>query len=586
MSIFKNVSSQQIPVTRVRIPIRIKITIPYLILSLILAAAAAYLITQLVIENVEERFNKQLYEAGKISSELFVSYESRLLQTQRLLANVEWVSNAIQSNDPNTLRSLTLSIIANDQQEAVEFLGLNGSHVLSVRHRPGANPEDYDFSTGGQTSFSSLEIVQNILAEKNDVRGDKFADLIQTDLGKFLYVSGPVYDSEGHLAGVVLVGRSLQTLAADMRAKTFAQITLYDKSGQVIYSSLPFHQDLDMETALRTISFKNISSTKRDISNQRDITVANIAFSEILGAWEVRGNQELGVLGVALSQNAIVQATTSSRWRIFFLVVSANFLVILIGINLANRITRPLIQLVQASVQVSKGDLDVQISSRTNDEISILTESFNTMVTSLQQSQKELINAYDDTLEGWAKALELRDKETKGHSERVIELTIQLAAEMGIHGETLTNIRRGALLHDIGKMGIPDAILLKKGRLGEEEMTIIRSHPKLAYDMLKEIDYLRAALEIPFCHHEKWDGTGYPRGLKGEEIPIVARIFSIVDVWDAMTNDRPYRKAIPREEVISYLIDQSGRHFDPNIVNVFIHILSTHDKEKHEHEGQ
>ena len=208
------------------------------------------------------------------------------------------------------------------------------------------------------------------------------------------------------------------------------------------------------------------------------------------------------------------------------------------------------------------------------------------MVTSLQQSQKELINAYDDTLEGWAKALELRDKETEGHSERVIELTIQLAAEMGIHGETLTNIRRGALLHDIGKMGIPDAILLKKGHLSEEEMTIIRSHPKLAYDMLKEIDYLRAALEIPFCHHEKWDGTGYPRGLKGEEIPIVARIFSIVDVWDAMTNDRPYRKAIPREEVISYLIDQSGRHFDPNIVNVFIHILSTHDKEKHERERQ
>jgi HD-GYP domain-containing protein (c-di-GMP phosphodiesterase class II) len=294
----------------------------------------------------------------------------------------------------------------------------------------------------------------------------------------------------------------------------------------------------------------------------------------------VRGNHELGVLGVALSQNAIVQASTNSRWRIFFLVISAHFLIILVGINLANTITRPLIQLVQASVQVSKGDLDVQISSRTNDEISILTESFNTMVTSLQQSQKELLNAYDNTLEGWAKALELRDKETKGHSDRVIELTIQLAVEMGIHGEALTNIRRGALLHDIGKMGIPDAILHKEGRLSEEEMTVIRSHPGLAYDMLKEIDYLQAALVIPFCHHEKWDGTGYPRGLKGEEIPFVARIFAIVDVWDAMTNDRPYRKAIPHEEVISYLMDQSGQHFDPNVVDVFLRILNTYNKEK------
>ncbi len=579
MSVFKDISAQQIPARRVRIPIRIKITIPYLILSLILAVAAAYLITQLVLENVEERFNKQLYEAGKISSELIVNYESQLLQTQRLLANAKGVSTAIQSNDPNTLRSLTLGIIANDQQEAVEFLDIHGAHVLSIHHRPGANPEDYEFSTGAQTLFSNLEIVRNILAQKSDAKGDKFADLIQTDWGDFLYVSGPVYNPQGDLAGVVLVGRSLPTLTADMRTKTFAQINLYDQSGLVIYSTLPFPQNLTPEAAAQTISFKDISSMKRDISSQRDITVANIPFSEILGVWEVRGNHELGVLGVALSQNAIVQASANSRWSIFFLVVTALFLIIFIGINLADTITRPLIQLVRASVQVSRGDLGVQVSTRTNDEISILTDSFNTMVASLHQSQKELLTAYDNTLEGWAKALELRDKETEGHSERVMELTIQLAAEMGFHGDVLANIRRGALLHDIGKMGIPDAILHKKGRLTEEEMIIVQDHPKFAYDMLKEIDYLQAALEIPFCHHEKWDGTGYPRGLKGEEIPIAARIFAIVDVWDAMTHDRPYRKAIPREEVISYLTNQSGRYFDPNIVDVFIRILNTLNEE-------
>jgi putative nucleotidyltransferase with HDIG domain len=575
MFIFKDVSSQQIPIRKVRVPIRVKITIPYLILSLILAAGAAYLITQLVIENVEERFNKQLYEAGKISSELIVSYETQLLQTQRLLANAEGVSIAIQSNDPDTLRALTLGIIVNDGQEAVEFLDAYGSHVLSVRHRPGANPEDYEFSTGGQTSFSSLEIVRNILDQRNDSKGDKFADLVKTDSGDFLYVSGPVYDPRGVLAGAVLVGRSLPTLTADMRAKTFAQITLYDESGKTIYSTLPFPQDLEPKMAARTISLKDISSTKRDISSQRDFTVANIPFSEILGAWEVRENHELGVLGVALSQNAILQASANSRWQIFFMVVTANFLIILVGINLANAITRPLIELVQASVKVAKGDLGVQLKPRTNDEISILTESFNTMVTSLHKSQEELVHAYDDTLEGWAKALELRDKETQGHSERVIELTIQMASELGVHGEALTNIHRGALLHDIGKMGIPDDILHKKESLTEEEMAVIRNHPQFAYDMLKEIEYLQAALEIPYCHHEKWDGTGYPRGLKGEEIPIGARIFAIVDVWDAMTNDRPYRKAIPHEEVMSHLKDQSGRHFDPKIVDMFIRILNT-----------
>ena len=579
MSIVKDVFSRKIPIQRVRVPIRIKITLPYLILSLILAVAAAYLITQVVIENVEERFNKQLYEAGKISSELIVTYETQLLQTRRLLANAEGVSTAIQTNNADTLKSLTLGIIANDQQEAVEFLDIHGSHVLSVHHRPGANPEDYDFSTGGQTSFTSLGIVQSVLAQESDDKGDKFAGLVQTDFGDFLYISGPVYDSNGGLSGVILVGRSLPTLAADMRTGTFAQITFYDKSGQVVYSTLPFLQNLAPGMATRTISFKDISSTKRNISSQREFTVANIPFSEILGVWEVRGNHELGVLGVALSQSAIVQASTNSRWQIFFLIVSAIFLIILIGLNLANAITRPLNELVQASVRVSRGDLDVRINTRTNDEISILTESFNAMLASMNKSKKELLNAYDNTLEGWAKALELRDKETQGHSERVIELTIQLAEHLGICGESLTNIRRGALLHDIGKMGIPDEILRKKERLSEEEMIIIRNHPGFAYDMLKDIEYLQAALEIPYCHHEKWDGTGYPRGLKGDEIPIAARIFSIVDVWDAMTTDRPYRRAIPHNEVMAHLVDQSGRHFDPNIVDVFTRILRAPNQE-------
>jgi putative nucleotidyltransferase with HDIG domain len=367
----------------------------------------------------------------------------------------------------------------------------------------------------------------------------------------------------------------LEKLALDMRAKTFAQITYYDPSGHVIYSTLPTPVDIDPELAAQTISFKDIQSTRRTLPGQRNLEVANIPFAEILGSWEVRGDQELGVIGVALSQNAVVESSTSSRWRIFFLVASANFLVILVGVHLANRITQPLLQLVQASMKVSKGNLDIQVRADTNDEISILTESFNTMVASLNQSQKDLINAYDSTLEGWAKALELRDKDTEGHSERVTSLTVQLAEAVGIQGEALVNLRRGALLHDIGKMGTPDAILHKNGPLGQEERRIIQQHPQHAYDMLKHIDYLNAALEIPYCHHEKWNGTGYPRGLKGEEIPISARVFAIVDVYDALMNDRSYRKALPRQDVIAYLRIQSGLHFDPSILEVFLRILAT-----------
>ena len=189
----------------------------------------------------------------------------------------------------------------------------------------------------------------------------------------------------------------------------------------------------------------------------------------------------------------------------------------------------------------------------------------------LQHSHLELEQAYDSTLEGWAHALELRDRETEGHARRVTEMTVRLARAMGVKGDALVHLRRGALLHDIGKMGIPDNILLKPGPLTEKEWDIMRQHPRHARDMLAPITFLHPALDIPYCHHERWDGAGYPRGLKGEEIPLAARIFAVVDVWDALTgSDRPYRKAWPREKAVEYIRSQAGKHFDPRVVEMFL----------------
>jgi putative nucleotidyltransferase with HDIG domain len=193
----------------------------------------------------------------------------------------------------------------------------------------------------------------------------------------------------------------------------------------------------------------------------------------------------------------------------------------------------------------------------------------------LQHSNQNLILAYDRTLEGWARALELRDNETEGHSRRVTEMTLNLARTAGISDENLIHLRRGALLHDIGKMGIPDSILHKPSSLTDEEWVLMRQHPVLAYEMLRSIDYLLPALDIPYCHHEKWDGSGYPRGLKGEEIPLSARIFAVIDVWDALGSDRPYRKAWPREKIVAYIKDESGHHFDPKVVELFFDLLGS-----------
>ncbi len=188
----------------------------------------------------------------------------------------------------------------------------------------------------------------------------------------------------------------------------------------------------------------------------------------------------------------------------------------------------------------------------------------------LQKSNFELEQAYDATIEGWSSAMDLRDRETEGHTLRVTEMALKLARLMDVGNEKLVHMRRGGLLHDIGKLGVPDHVLLKSSPLTEEEQAIMRQHPQFAYNWLAPISYLRETVEIPYCHHEKWDGTGYPRGLAGEAIPITSRIFAVTDVWDALTNDRPYRKAWPADKVIEYIRTNSGLHFDPKVVEVFL----------------
>jgi len=191
----------------------------------------------------------------------------------------------------------------------------------------------------------------------------------------------------------------------------------------------------------------------------------------------------------------------------------------------------------------------------------------------LQKANLELSMAYDETIEGWSRALDLRDHETEGHCNRVTDITIELARFLGVADNNLVHIRRGCLLHDIGKVGIPDSILLKPGKLTPEEWEIMQQHPQLAYELLSPIQYLQPALDIPYCHHEKWDGSGYPRNLKGKEIPLAARIFAVVDVFDALTSDRPYRTAWEKEQALQYIREESGTHFDPEIVKHFLDLI-------------
>ena len=207
---------------------------------------------------------------------------------------------------------------------------------------------------------------------------------------------------------------------------------------------------------------------------------------------------------------------------------------------------------------------DIEILSAFADQAAVAIENARMF--------EELQKAYAATLEGWVRTLELRDKETEGHTQRVTALTLVLAKKIGINGEELEHIERGALLHDIGKMAIPDYILLKRGKLTLAERKFMELHPEFAKELLEKIDYLRPSVDIPYCHHEKWDGSGYPQNLRGEEIPLAARIFAVVDVWEALTSARPYRESIDPDEARTIIHAESGKHFDPRVVDAFLGI--------------
>jgi len=582
---FSQTSESAIKLPRVKVALRTKITLPFLILAVFLAIGSAYVVTQIVFDTIDERFKNQLIESGKLASEGMVRQETNLLKSLRLLSHAVGVAEAIEAGDTQRLGALAYGITANQQEEIVEFLDTHGQLVLSMRHQSGGSAVDYDFSAEGGGAYQELPFVRKVLDRQVDALGDKYSGVARVAGEDIFYVAGPVYDQQEGFAGVALVGRTLSTLLDQIHKETFAQVTLYDRDGLPVTSTLIEPVILGSQQALVVLDMQDISSLQRNLGDQRELNVSHIDYDEILGAWEGRGGEDLGVIGIALPRAFLVMASRATRIQITILVSLALFLVIVLGVNIANIITRPLSNLVQASSEVAQGNLEVQLEPKGHDEVSVLTQSFNQMVSSLYQSKMDLLIAYDSTLEGWSTALELRDRETEGHTQRVTGMTLDLALLMGIDGEALIHIRRGSLLHDIGKMGIPDSILLKPDSLTEDEWAIMRMHPVYAYEMLWGIEYLRPAVEIPYCHHERWDGTGYPRGILGAEIPIAARVFAIIDVWDAMRSDRPYRQALPVDVVCQYISTSSGKHFDPQVTEAFFELLNRPPCEgKPEHE--
>ncbi len=518
-------------------------------------------------------------------------------QRERELTCIATVSAALRAA---TTRAEMLPIIL-DQVIAL----LNAAGAALAMRDPSSGETVIELGRGGLVGYAGLRIPPGqgvngqVIATgrpylNNDVRSDP--QFYRPDLLDDIRAAACVsLMARGQAIGVVMVGCNVEiseqevrllTAVADMAANAIHRATLHEQMERQVQRLMALHTidtaisaSLDLRLTLNVLLDNVIA--------QLSIDAADVLLfkpdSHMLEHAAARGFRGRGIertrlwlgeghAGLAALERRVVAvvdlASSATPFARALLLVEEGF---------ASQHVAPLV--VKGQI---KGVLEVFHRTRLDPDAEWL-EFFETLATQasiaidnvtlfegLQRSNIELALAYDSTIEGWSSALDLRDKGTEGHTRRVTELFLQLARALGVTDAELVHFRRGALLHDIGKMGVPDGILLKAGPLTPQEWSVMRTHPQLAYKMLLPIGYLRPALDIPYCHHEKWDGSGYPRGLKGEEIPLAARIFAVVDVWDALRSDRPYRESWPDDKVREHLREQAGKHFDPKVVEAFL----------------
>ena len=556
---------------RAYIPILTQITVPYVILAILIVVGGIYILTQVVVDTAEERFTNQLIDTARLSQEGLVRVEQDLLESLRLLSHTQGIDLAIVNGERAALADLALPIAYNAELEAMVFLDDEGNPLLSLH---------LDEETGSYEQMASsdpykeLGFVEKVLSGEVDEAGDKTSGFVSGPLGEFLFVAGPVINANGQIAGVALTGMRIESLVRLLRQETTGHITLYTLDGIPLTTTLPASLAINPEQA------NLILARQREETPRRSLVSEGLTYQEILIPFEVRAGEDVGLMGVALATQYLELTGEITRNSTLWLMGLIFLLVVGVGSVVAGRITRPIRDLKEAAVRISHGDLGVRVADQRRDEVGVLAESFNSMVASLSQSRQDLLESYDKTIEGWARALDLRDHETEGHSRRVTDLAVRLGRKMKLNEKDLENLYRGALLHDIGKIAIPDRILLKKSKLTEKQREHVKQHPVYAKLFMEQIDFLKPAMDVPYSHHERWDGMGYPQGLKGEEIPFLARIFTVADVWDALTSNRPYHKAMKFTDALDEIREGRDRQFDPKVVDAFLEVLGEMVNEK------
>jgi putative nucleotidyltransferase with HDIG domain len=543
--------------------IRWKIVLPYAFLSIVLAVIGTYLVTRLVTGSLTERFDNQLAEAGRVTADAVVRQEREHLEIVRAVAFTEGVADSIRTGNEKSLEDLVEPIAANAAVERLEVLDAQGQRVKTL-----------SLSDGGALIYQELNddddpaswpLVERILQGDSDELGDKHAQIVETSQGFVLYTAGPVLKND-RLVGVVLVGTPLDSFVKQAKTEALADITVYDFDGNPLSSTFAQLDDtpnnearLDVSGAVLEEAFSGASAVRE----QR--TLWGRDYDLLYGRLEVR-DQVVGLYSVGLSTDFIFSAGTTTRLQMSLLFGVGMTAVLAVGLFLAHLLTRPLLRLVRTARLVAGGDLSARSEVKSGDEIGALASSFNEMTEKLQRQ-------HIASLKALASAIDARDPYTLGHSVRVGQLAAMLGRHLGLDEKTLAQIEIGGYLHDIGKIGIRDAVLLNPERLTAEERRTMNEHPRIGLSILQPVDLPREVIEFVHGHHERLDGSGYPEGLKGEHISIIARIAAVADMYDALTSGRPYREAATPEEALALLRAEAGKLLDPHVVDALAAVM-------------
>ena len=508
--------------------------LPFLVLTGMFAMFATRNITSLVASSLDDKLRAQLVSESQHAADGFAKQERDHLEVVRAVAFTQGVSDALAAGDAAALSSLTLPQAANADIDGLEVYDQAGSRIFGVRRNA-----DSKFATlPRETAPVAWTAVYNAAAGRSDDHGDKWAQVVPSPDGPLLITVGPVFADDGHPIGAVAVSTRLSTILLGAKRTGLGEVSTFDTAGVLLASTFDI-ADANADNGFFRGTAAGAPGTRGSGS------VLGRQYSFLSSDLRLRG-EVVGGLSVALSVDGVTTASNAARFRLSLIFSAITLAVFAIGWAVARNLTSPLGRLVAAARSVSEGDLTARSNVRTADEIGVLGASFDAMAERLERQHVATIGAL-------ASAIDARDPYTAGHSIRVGDLSFELGREMGLPRPSLQHLRVGGLLHDIGKIGIRDTVLLKPGRLNDEERALIEQHPTIGLRILEWAELPKEVLEIVGAHHERMDGSGYPLGLNADELSVFPRITAVADMYDALTTDRPYRRGLSPQEALRML---------------------------------